>query len=511
MAYTRFIGNGWERVKSGATILFRSSPAILKVIASAGLAAFGAIKFSGWVLKKEEPLDHPLTIALGVTCALSVGVDNLVCRGFNMYRRENQPTPPTPLQITSQDAEPPAEAMEEGNSQLITVHPHPLISSRSQSILSYPGTENLSCMMKASYIGLQIFAIFYMLNASSSGYLGAFALSHLVATIFSQELNTTCEGDPSPLADIIIIHLLAFSLVYSVLLSLIKYMLPRLREYFNEYIIEKHWHDIGWGTYLESFIGTTITTACIAFTNLHTLYSLRDNTLCRLGVTTLPDFLTLFQTIVACGANFIINGAMTIVAVHKRNTDRMRDERFSLLELVPSFKPWDKLILACLILSSVSSGLGTVVAIAMLPEAIDRENVYLSQSWLMRVLGTLGGGFIYRNTRAVTLEGYVQELRARAPIAALPRLASAAQLSLSSSREETTTHTHYSVLSETEISPRQQQQERISQAPSATLFGERNPANLNALQIENKEAEVTIRSIAPQQQRKSWRNMCAIM
>ena len=109
-------------------------------------------------------------------------------------------------------------------------------------------------------------------------------------------------------------------------------------------------------------------------------------TLCHLGVNSVPDEVIESQTWESCFISLIVTIATTLPAVHKRHSNVTKQELSALLEEVPSFKPWNAFIQACIFISSLNTGLGGFISGAKLAETVDKKLVGLSYEWYMIVV-----------------------------------------------------------------------------------------------------------------------------
>jgi hypothetical protein len=488
MAWSRFVdGLGW--VKDKAKKVHRALPAADKVTAMMGTAVFNADKFAAWVLRVPSGLSTPLGISLAIVLTVGVGVDNLIGRYFIMYRREKPKTP----QITPV---PSLNNLDENPTLELT----PQEIAKNASLL-YPGIDT-SYLRDFGYKLFQLQCVLYLGNSAMGGFLSKFSLAQLISKTPGLEFDSTCEDTHSNYIAISLVHLAALYSSYSSILSFLKYNLIRSREYYAYYIIQKHWRDIGFLSYAETLTGVSINTIGIIFNNKHTWELLEKNSFCHINAVPIPSQLIQAQSWEACVANFVVTTASTLPAVHKRHSNQMKKELTALLEEVPSFKPWHNFIKGCIGLASLNAGLGIVVATAKLPETVNHELSGLSYEWWMITIATLCGIVAVKNQLALSSEAYVQELEARAKEAAEERSIANASLSQQLLNDNTSIAT-------TENSPTSEkideedhvidiadgqnqhepaflaktlvaQSEKVSVAPSATLFGASNPANPNA-------------------------------
>jgi hypothetical protein len=500
MAFRRFM-DGLNWVTDKTKKVYRALPAAAKVTAMMGQAAFNGDKFAAWVLKAPSGFVNPFSIGLGSVLAIGVGVDNIVGRAFNMYRREESPSPPPSPAVSSDDnpdGSPPALSASE--------------IARLASFWS-PGLDPETLAKNLGYKLFQLHCALYIGNSAMGGYLGEFSLAQLIAKIPGLKLDSTCEASRSSYAGIIAVHLAAFYSSYSSILSYFKYNLVRMREYYIYYIIQKHWHDIGFLSSLETLVGVSINTIGIIVSNKHTWELVEKNSLCHTGAESVPIEAVQSQSATAALANFIVSIASTLPAVHKRNTNLLKTELATLLAQVPSCQPWDKFIRLCNFIAGVNAAVGTVYSVAKLPETIhaflggapsDMED--FSYEWWMVTLAGIAGVIALKNQLALSYEAYAGQLEAWAKENAearrveneslqAPLLAASPPGGLPIANDLAQDHVINindmpvaAVVVETPPPTQTKARDNLSVAPSATLFGASNPANPNAVRRDMHRA-----------------------
>jgi hypothetical protein len=398
MASSRFV-DGLVWVKDKTTKVYRAFPSSDKVTTMMGTAVFNADKFAAWVLRVPSGLSTPLGISLAIVLTIGVGVDNIVGRAFNMYRRDKPKTPQiTPVPSQNNLSENPQGPPE--------ISPQEIAQNAS---FFYPGIDTASYAKSIGYKLFQLQCALYLGNSAMGGFLSKFSLAQLIAKTPGLEFDSTCEDTHSNYIAISLVHLAAFYSSYSSILSFMKYNLVRTREYYAHYIIQNHWRDIKFLSTLETLVGVSINTIGIIFNNKHTWELLEKNSLCHINAVPVPEQVIQVQSWEACIANFGVTTASTLPAVHKRHSNQMKHALAALLEEVPSFKPWNNFIRASIGIASLNAGVGIVVATAHLPETINKNLTGLSYEWWMITIATVCSIIAFRNQLALSSEAYIQE------------------------------------------------------------------------------------------------------
>lgn len=284
--------------------------------------------------------------------------------------------------------------------------------------LCYPGVDDLACGQSFCYRLLQVLSIMYMCNSATSGFLSTFSLVDLISRAPGFEFDGKCEEGESELWKVLLVNFMAIYLAYCSIVSFSKYNLDRIQTYYGTLFIKGNEpgatrgeiFDIRWHSYLTTLVSVSINTVGIAFTGMHTWDLLGDQALCHIGIPLLPYELKLFLVAQACLTNFTTNGIMTLVAVHNRDSGKFKRNIVELLKGAPSFTKWHPFISTELALYSLNIALGTSVAVAQLPETLDKTLEGFCYNPGMIFLGILTGLIALKSQYSLSMEGYQTEL-----------------------------------------------------------------------------------------------------
>jgi hypothetical protein len=317
---------------------------------------------------------------------------------------------------------------------------------------------------RAAYITLQMNCLLFMLNSGFGSFQNQFSIEMLFGKIPTLELDSTCEATQSSETKIIIAHLIALYAAYSAIKSYRSSNLLRLRQYYIRYILQGEWRQFGFRSYFEALMTTGLYTRSIAFNTKHTWELLEKNSLCHipLDLIPVPSGVILGHTLESCAVNVTTNFGSALAAAHKRNTNRTVVELSALLENAPRWRFWDKFIRVCFYITALSTSTGTFTAL------VDGTYEY----WVI-ALAVIAALFSGRNQLSTSYEAYIQQLEMRS---ANPDLLQAALLE--EADVEAVQNDDVESPAENYLPPAIN--DRLSVAPSATLFGISNPANLAA-------------------------------
>ncbi len=383
----------WQQFKNGAAKLFRPLPGVAKVVSMAGSATFALEKFFAWSLALPSGLHSVYGIIFTTIGTITTANTNIVTRYFNMTRREQ-------LQILV------AEDSASSSADLL-IQPSELPAN-----WFHPAGDHKS--WNFGYKFTQLFSAFYIVCSTTSGYISAFALAKLIAMLPYLEFDSSCEETQSASWKIIAVHLTAVFLAYASVRSFKKANLAWVREYYRDLFNDGNWRNISKATLIVTATGVTTNTVCIFFSNRHSYDMLAVNSLCHISSSaTIPESAQLTLATFSCISNIIVNGLMTLAAVHKRHTNVLKTNLNTELEKLPTFKKLNPIILVSIIGDSVNNGLNTAVSVAKLPETINKNYAALSYHPGMCAIAGILGAFAIWNQYALDHEGYIKELQAR--------------------------------------------------------------------------------------------------
>ncbi len=373
--------------------LMRASRAIAKVASMGADRIFYATRFAAWALVVEDGLSTDFGVALALTLATSAIIDNGWGRGFSMYRRE---LPESQAAIAAQRNRNPTKDAD----------------------WVYPGMDT-TFTQRAGYITIQGFCALYMFNSMPGSYLNSFAYAKLGARLTGGTFNAFCDASrdkspPSSASSIVTAHLAGTFLGYSTISSFLSYNLPQIRNYYYQLFILNKIAEIDLATWWETITSTLLNTSGIAFAGFFSWLLLQDESFCHLGINKIPDRLILYWIIQACITNIMINGMMTLYAVHMRRINRHETDRVALAREIDMSPELDLIIRSAITVNSFAAFCATTVQIPNLPGIANKEWQYLAYNPALIILGLgLAARVSFLSQYALSSESDVFERLAR--------------------------------------------------------------------------------------------------
>lgn len=369
----------WSRVKGAGKAVWNGLPGAAKVIAMVGGSVFSATKFYGYVTKSKNGLSSPFGVTLAIVAATASSGTNIVTRFFNSYRSEIKEKAHKPNEATC----------------------------------CYPGIDTGSSWdigYKLTQVNAAIYAGLNYAGAS----VGVHAINQLGQSMFGYKYSDKCDDNESDPWKFYLLVGATFYLFYSSVQSFRKYNVPTIRDYYKEFVIQGELKKVSARTCIETFLGVSIGTTVIYFSNNHFFDFFKESMLCRFTDKDLPNNFAKIFSGVTCAVNFVQSTLMTLPAVHKRSHPKTSGTREEYLAHLPTFKLLDKPIRASLLISCLIDALGAFVAVATLPKSIaERED--LIYHWAIISLAGLCSVGAYRNALALAAEGHIRELFANLP------------------------------------------------------------------------------------------------
>jgi hypothetical protein len=375
----------------------RAMPALAKVLDMTGKAVFGANRFAAWLYGIKDGLNTRTGVALSTAFGTFAFIDNFWGRAFSMYRL-GQPKKKKKVVI---------EAIVNGDI------PVPDTDIYRNATLWYPGVET-TLFMRANYLALQCFSNLYMVNSIPGSYLNTISLAALIARLADNSFDANCDAPhPSTGTSIVMVHAIGTFLAYSSVSSFISYNHGQIRVYFGKLFIEGQVREIDRWTWLETNLGVLTNTVGIAFGGKHAWDTVKNQSFCHIGINNIPDTFILLWVMQSCITNYIVNGMMTLAAVHKRRTNQHEIDRESLAKIIGMSTLWDIIIRTAIFGNAISVFCSTENQVPSLPGTLDPEYQYLSYNGFMILLGTALAIVSFLNQYALSSESDVREREVR--------------------------------------------------------------------------------------------------
>jgi hypothetical protein len=375
--------SGWQTLQQYTSDFFTAMPAVAKVSAMGADRIFYATRFSAWVYGVNDGLSTPFGVGLATAFATCAIVDNWWGRGYSMIRRER--------------------------ARLAA----PVFNPQGPRWLN-SGRNNVSFAKAGGYVFIQLCSIQYMINSIPGSNLGALSITKLMARLGGSTFNAFCDpakgdGPASSKFGITLAHLAGAYLAYSTISSFLSYNTPQIRNYFNKLFIDEEIWDIKAKSWFTTLTGTFVNTLGIAFAGIAALDLLEYETLCHAGLEDIPYWLKVGWVIQSCVINVIINGLMTLYAVHMHDSNEHHKARHSLANEIEMSLEWGVIISLAIFGNSVAALCATEVQVPNLPGSFNRDYKYLAYNSLI-ILGALPlSAIAFKNQLALSSESDVRE------------------------------------------------------------------------------------------------------
>jgi hypothetical protein len=410
-------------IRRVATQGWRFVPPTAKVGQMLGTTIFNANKLAGLILNIPFGLASSLGVALAVVFGYGTIVTQWWIRARGMYRR-TAPVTPAAMAMAAIARNPTMTGSEakvetarvEILQQLIapptTNAPSQLNPYRNATFFS-PGVE-VGYLARGGYIVLQGFSVVYMFNTIPSAFLSAYSIAQLIARIPGLSFDSFCADNDatSPSWKLALVNGTAILFAYCSNVAYDVYNKPQIRNYYGKLIIEGEIIKIGGRAWAETLLGVSINTMVLAFTGRASWNLLKDELFCHIGITSIPAAFVSFMVLESCITNYIINGIMTLMAVHNRYNNVHATSRASLLEDIGFSRTLHANILFAIYIDAVANAVGSYVAGARFPETADPSlaNEGIPYLWYVMFIACCVALLGFSNTRSLSEEADIREL-----------------------------------------------------------------------------------------------------
>jgi hypothetical protein len=383
----------WQYFNQQISDITTAMPAYAKVAAMGADRVFYATRFSAWVCYTKDGLSTRFGVGLAATFASCAIVDNWWGRGYSMIRRERE--------------------------RLDTVPAAP--SSAPRATWIHSGRTTTTFLNEAGYVFIQGVSIQYMINSVPGSDLGALAVAKLFARFGGTTFNAFCdaskgEGPASYSTTIAAAHLAGGYLAYSTVSSFLSYNTPQLRNYYNKLFIDGEIWNIKRKSWVKTVTGTMVNTIGIAFATMAAMDLLEYELLCHGGIDGMPHWFKVGWTMQACIVNILMNGLMTLSAVHNHDSNEHHKARHQLAKEIDLSLEWELILRTAIVGNSIAAFCATEVQVPNLPGTVAQDYRYLAYNALLITAAIPLSYIAFTNQYALSSESDVTERAKRMEI-----------------------------------------------------------------------------------------------
>jgi hypothetical protein len=372
----------WQYINQQISDITTAMPAYAKVAAMGADRVFYATRFSAWVCHTKDGLSTHFGVGVAATFASCAIVDNWWGRGYSMIRRERD--------------------------KLVTAISVP------RATWFHSGRVDATYVDEAGYLFVQAVSVQYMINSVPGSDLGALAVAKLLARFAGNTFNAFCaaengEGPASYPVTITLAHLAGGYLAYSTVSSFLSYNTPQIRNYYNKLFIDGEIWDVKGKSWFKTVTGTLVNTIGIAFATMAAMDLLENELLCHAGIDGVPYWFKVSWTLQACIVNVLMNGMMTLYAVHMHDSNEHHKARHKLAKEIELSLEWELIIRLAILGNSIAAFCATEVQVPNLPGTFAENYKYLAYNPILITAALPLSYIALTNQLALSSESDVRE------------------------------------------------------------------------------------------------------